>query len=166
MNKVEASAMGVDAPEWTERAVAFCIKALSRLGLDGWELSVAFTDDATMRGLNARFRGKDRPTDVLSFAQDDGDGGFPVPVGFPDADVFPAHGGGERFLAGDIVISLESLASNAREFSVPADEELKRLLVHGILHLSGMDHDEEDPRGEMLDRQEALLAELREEKIL
>jgi probable rRNA maturation factor len=151
MNRVETSSLGADPPEWADLASAFCLKALGLLGIDGWDLSVAFTDDASMRDLNLRFRGKDEPTDVLSFEQ---------------GERFEEPGLGERFLAGDIVISLDSLASNAREFSVGADEELKRLLVHGVLHLAGMDHGEEDSRGEMLERQEDLLSKLREERII
>ena len=64
-----------------------------------------------------------------------------------------------RFNAGDIVISLDSLRSNAETFNVTMNEELKRLLIHGILHLSGMDHSDNDPQQEMLQLQEKILKE-------
>jgi probable rRNA maturation factor len=151
MNRVEASSLGIDPPEWAAKAADFCLKALEAAGIDGWDLSLAFSDDPSMRELNSRYRGRDEATDVLSFE---------------NGESFEEPGLGKRFLAGDIVISLGGLARNARDFSVDEGEELKRLLVHGILHLSGMDHDEEDPAGEMLDRQETLLGSLKGERIL
>jgi probable rRNA maturation factor len=125
------------------------LKTLEYIGRDGWDLSVIFCGNQWIQELNARFRDTDEPTDVLSFAMgehaDDG-------------------AGGSRYLPGDIVISLESLAENARYFKVSEDEELRRLLVHGILHLDGFDHTkntgenwQDDP---MLELQERILAEL------
>jgi probable rRNA maturation factor len=60
-------------------------------------------------------------------------------------------------MAGDIVISLDMLTQNARYFSVSENDELKRLLVHGILHLEGMDHEDNDPARPMLVLQEQIL---------
>jgi probable rRNA maturation factor len=62
------------------------------------------------------------------------------------------------FTAGDLVISIDSLADNAKQFSVSENEELKRLLIHGILHLNGMDHTTNDTDEEMLQVQEKILA--------
>lgn len=151
MNRVELDAIGVEEPAWLGRAEAFALKVLDALGLGDWDLSIAFCDDAYMRSLNSRYRGKDEPTDVLSFEQGER---------FADPEL------GERFLAGDIVVSLETLAGNAEYFGVARDEELKRLIVHGILHLSGMDHPDNGPEREMLALQEKILAGLPKEPIL
>jgi len=151
MNRIDLSVEGVDAPPWLDRAADFAIAALKAAGKDDWDLSVLLCDDAFMADLNARFRGKDGPTDVLSFEQ---------------GERYVDPEGGSRFLAGDVVVSLETLRRNASEFGVPEDEELKRLVVHGILHLSGMDHATNDPGEGMLARQEAILKELAEERIL
>jgi probable rRNA maturation factor len=88
-------------------------------------VSVLFCADARMRGLNRRYRGKDRPTDVLAF---------------------PAGDAGRGFL-GDIVISVPYAAREARRRAEPAAREVDRLLVHGFLHLMGYDHETDD--GEM-----------------
>ena len=121
----------------------FMLKVLEALGKDKWEVSVLFTGDAFIQKLNRDYRGKDEPTDVLSFAQVD------------SKEVFPAKGG--RFYAGDIVISMETLAKNAEYFGISVNEELKRLLVHGLLHLSGMDHVNNDADQPMLVKQEKIL---------
>lgn len=91
-------------------------EALELLGVGGKEVSVLVTGNAGIKELNRKYRNIDRPTDVLSFPMDD--------------DV----------LLGDIVISLEKAASQARDFKVSLDEETSRLLVHGLLHLLGYDH--------------------------
>jgi probable rRNA maturation factor len=97
------------------------------------EVSVLFCADRRMRALNRRYRGQDRPTDVLAF-----------PAG-------PAAGG---FL-GDIVISVPYASREARRRGQPPAREIDRLLVHGFLHLMGYDHETDD--GEM----EAIEARLR-----
>ncbi|MGK7346124.1 MAG: rRNA maturation RNase YbeY [Candidatus Nitrospinota bacterium M3_3B_026] len=97
---------------------------LSSLGLDGAELSVLLTDDAEIRSLNRDYRGKDRPTDVLSFSQREGE--------FPG--VAPEQ-------LGDVVISLDTAARQAEKLGHSLDDEVERLLVHGVLHLAGYDHE-------------------------
>lgn len=87
------------------------------------ELSIALIGDAEMRGLNARYRGKDRPTDVLSFALD----ATPVP--------------GQPCLLGDVVISLDTARRQAATRGVPVADEVRVLLAHGVLHLLGYDHE-------------------------
>ena len=82
----------------------FLLKVLDKLGKDKWEVSVLFTGDAFIQQLNGEYRGKDEPTDVLSFAQVD------------NKEAFPEKGG--RFYAGDIVISMETLAKNADYFGI------------------------------------------------
>ena len=121
----------------------FMLQVLENLGKDKWEVSLLFTGDAFIQQLNREYRAKDEPTDVLSFAQVD------------SKETFPAKGG--RFYAGDIVISMETLAKNAEYFSISMNEELKRLLVHGILHLSGMEHENNNPDQPMLVKQEKIL---------
>ena len=121
----------------------FLCRVLEKLEKDKWEVSILFTGDAFIQKLNKEYRGKDEPTDVLSFAQVD------------NKEAFPSKGG--RFYAGDIVISMETLAKNADYFGITMNEELKRLLVHGILHLSGMDHENNNPDQPMLVQQEKIL---------
>ena len=97
------------------RYAASVLRAAAR----GWvreELSVALVSDREMRGLNRRWRGKDRPTDVLSFPLND-----------------------SRAL-GDVVISLQTARKQSREGGWPLAAELRRLLAHGILHCRGYDH--------------------------
>jgi probable rRNA maturation factor len=151
MNTVEISVEGMEPPDWLEAARAYALAVLSEIGKDGWELSILFCTDAFIRTLNSQYRGKDAPTDVLSFEQ---------------GACFQAEDGSQRFLAGDIVISLETWKRNCSEAEVPQNEELKRLILHGILHLSGMDHDEAQPQGEMIEYQETLLKKLSEVALL
>lgn len=151
MNAVGISVEGVDPPDWMERAESFALAVLSELGKDGWELSILLCGDSFIRGLNSQYRGKDTPTDVLSFEQ---------------GEWYVSGDGGRRFLAGDVVISLETLGRTCSELGISVNEELKRLILHGILHLSGCDHDESDPRGEMLDYQESLLKKFSEVHLL
>ncbi len=92
------------------------IRDLKFLGLDKAELSVVLTDDAGIKELNRKFRRINKPTDVLSFPQND-----------------PS-------VLGDVVISVERAAHQAAKFKVSMGDELDRLLVHGILHLLGYDH--------------------------
>lgn len=154
MNFVEVSVEGVESPDWLDRLQRFCLEALKRMGKTGWEVSVLLCDDPFIRDLNKRFRDKDEPTDVLSFSQD------PEDILTPSDEDENAP-----FVAGDIVISLDSLARNAAEFAVDREEELKRLVVHGLLHLAGMDHPTNDPDEQMLTFQERVLLDLAQEQI-
>lgn len=83
------------------------------------ELSISFIDDAQMRELNRTYRNIDRTTDVLSFPQGEG----------PDFT-----------LLGDIIISIDTASRHAESYGVTQHEELKKLIIHGILHLLGHDH--------------------------
>jgi probable rRNA maturation factor len=146
VNKVEISLEGVDPPSWRDRAVSFIGKVLFFLGRDNWELSVLFCGDSYIQNLNNRYRGLDEPTDVLSFCL--------------------GEKAGDSYLPGDIVISLETLEENARCFKVSPDEDLRRLLIHGILHLDGMDHASNASEEPMLEKQEGILRELGAEHIM
>ncbi|HMK50255.1 MAG TPA: rRNA maturation RNase YbeY [Thermodesulfovibrionales bacterium] len=103
-------------------------KSLRLLGLNKAEISVLFVSDNRMRELNRRYRGIDRTTDVLSFAQDDSSTPQTVAAGM---DV----------ILGDIVISPRKAAAQAVENGLSFHEELERLLIHGLLHLLGYDHE-------------------------
>jgi len=100
--------------------------ALSLLSLRGSELSVALVEDAEMARLNSRYRGRRGATDVLSFSLEEG----------PHS----RHRGG---LLGDVVIAVEVARRRARSRHRSLDEESARLLIHGILHLVGHDHERE-----------------------
>lgn len=97
------------------------------------EVSVLLTGDRALRRLNRQFRHKDKPTDVLS---------FPAPE--------TAHSG----MAGDLAISVETAARQAQELGLPLAEELQILLLHGLLHLAGYDHEQDS--GQMARREAAL----------
>ena len=150
MNSVLIDCQNIDEPAWTGRLESFVQTLLHDLGRDGWEVSLLLCDDAAIAELNEEYRGKEGPTDVLSFPQ------------VESAEEIPESG---PFLAGDIIISLDSLRSNAEYFSVEPDEEFKRLVIHGILHLSGMDHDTIEADEPMLIEQERLVAMYRGETV-
>ena len=149
MNRVSVSAEEVPLPGWAGRLRAFAGRVLSRLGRDRWELSILLCGDRTIAGLNSRYRGKEGATDVLSFSQSEG-------AGFPSG----------RWQPGDIVISLDTLRGNSLRLGIDEDEELRRLLIHGILHLDGMDHHTNDKAEPMLRLQEQILEELADRRIL
>lgn len=106
------------------------------------ELSLALVGPEEMSGLNERYRGIEGPTDVLAFPCDD-----PCPVP-----------GDEPVTLGDVVIAPEVAEGQAAELGHTVEEELNLLLVHGILHLLGYDHETEDDARAMQERQEALLS--------
>jgi probable rRNA maturation factor len=116
--------------------------AADRLGVEG-EVSVSFVDDEEIHALNRAYRGVDRPTDVLSFALEEGDD-FPAPDG-----TLP--------VLGDIVISVPTAVRQAAEYGHSVERETGFLLVHGFLHLLGYDHDTEEAEREMFGLQEEVL---------
>lgn len=106
-----------------EACVATTFAELARHEGSG-ELSLVFTDDAHVRRLNAEWRGKDRPTNVLS---------FPAFAMRPDAAALPP-------MLGDIVLAYETVAGEAELEGKPFDHHVSHLIVHGLLHLLGYDH--------------------------
>ena len=150
MNSVLIDCQNIAEPPWLDGLAAFVRRVLGDLGRETWEISLVLCDDPTIAGLNAVYRGKEGPTDVLSFPQ------------VESAGDIPSDG---PFVAGDIIISLDSLQSNAEYFHVEPDEEFKRLVIHGILHLSGLDHATNDASEPMLAEQERLLATYRGETV-
>jgi len=124
-------------------------RVLSELSMDNVEFSVSFIDEPEMHRMNKEFRDIDDSTDILSFAAEDEEDGF----------TFISAGRRKRVL-GDILICPEVLARNAAAFNVPEDEELRRLLIHGVLHLSGENHSTNDASEPMLVHQERILSKL------
>jgi rRNA maturation RNase YbeY len=100
-------------------------RLLGALDRPGAELSLALVDDAAMAELNQRYRGRRGPTDVLSFSLLEG-----------------PHRRHRGALLGDVVISVDTAARQARRARRTLDDELLRLLIHGVLHLLGHDHEE------------------------
>ena len=98
-------------------------KILKELKLNNVELSVTLTDNETIRQINKQWRKKDRPTDVLSFPIDEKPPGYRYRI------------------LGDVVISLPFAKKQAEEIGISYEEEVIRLLTHGILHLLGYDHE-------------------------
>lgn len=113
----------------------------------GTEVSIALVDDEEIRVLNRDYRGLDVATDVLSFAFDDETQTGDIP--FATA--------GEMHILGDIVISLERALSQAREYGHSFERELGFLTIHGMLHLLGFDHQEEEEERAMRDWEEKIL---------
>ena len=150
MNNVIINTQGVTLPVWSDRICCFAIKVLDEIGRDNWELSLLLCDDKKITGLNTQYRDKNESTDILTFN-----------LGETIKD-------GEKttYLPGDIVISLETLRENAKYFKIPEDEELRRLLIHGILHLDGMNHKTNNKDEPMLMFQEEILNKLMNEHII
>ncbi len=112
------------------------VRVLRSLSRSRSELSIALVGDDEMQTLNAAWRGRERPTDVLSFSMLEGEGA--------------EHRGS---LLGDVVIDIETAARQARQRRRGLDEELARLLIHGTLHLLGHDH-EADAEARRMQREE------------
>jgi probable rRNA maturation factor len=111
----------IDTKAWE----TFAARAIDAIGKKGSSATIAFVSDKTIRQLNRQFRGIDRATDVLSFPAEDSD----------------------KTNLGDIAISVDTAAEQARENGLKFDEEVAQLILHGLLHLSGYDH--ETDNGEM-----------------
>lgn len=141
MNLVEISYENIRSEEWEENLVVFVQKVLHYLNISNWELSIVFCNDEFIKELNSTYRNKDEPTDVLSFNQD-------------------LDQRGNTVYAGDIVVSKETVERNAYNLKVPLEEELKRVIIHGILHLNGMDHISNDFNEPMLKKQEEIIYSL------
>lgn len=131
--------------------IRFAETVLGDLGLVRAQASVVFVSDRQMRRLNRDFRSIDKPTDVLSFSYSTGAlyGSGSVENGEParaeaDAD---GHAVSDPDYLGDVVISTETAARYADKKGIDLDRELKILIIHGLLHLCGYDH--ETDNGEM-----------------
>ncbi|MDF2839243.1 MAG: hypothetical protein K0Q99_14 [Clostridia bacterium] len=125
-------------------------KALEIEVEDDYEVSISFVDNQEIKELNKQYRGKDIPTDVLSFPLMEFE---ETEVNYNNADEFVQ----EDRLLGDIVISLEKTQEQASDYGHSFERELSFLVVHGILHLLGMDHEDEQQEKEMLQKQDNIL---------
>jgi probable rRNA maturation factor len=142
--------MLVEAGDWpaglrrlVDRAIG-SLEAAGAVGPGTSELSIVFSDDARVRELNAGWRGKDKPTNVLSFP------------------AFPTARRGEALppMLGDIVLAFETVAGEARLEGKPLQHHISHLVLHGLLHLLGHDHDEDDAAEEMEAMERDALARL------
>ncbi|HJU93203.1 MAG TPA: rRNA maturation RNase YbeY, partial [Pyrinomonadaceae bacterium] len=111
--------MKVDTGAWAN----FSVKALDAIGKSGSSATIAFVSDKRIRRLNQLFRGVDKATDVLSFPTDE-----------------PGN-------LGDVAVSVETATRQAKENGLSFENEIAQLILHGLLHLSGYDH--ETDNGEM-----------------
>ena len=108
----------IDPKRWR----IFSEKALETIRTDPQDATIAFVSDRQIRELNRRFRGIDKPTDVLSFPAEE--------TAQPSSNNL-----------GDIAISLERAVIQAEENRLPLDDEISQLILHGLLHLCGYDHE-------------------------
>ena len=116
---------------------------LSGVGAASGELGILFVGDRRMRGLNRRYRGKDRTTDVLAFAMRESLTPHPVPF--------------TPVMLGDVVIAVPTATRQAKQGRRSLDEELTVLLVHGILHLCGYDHERNEKEARRMHRRERMI---------
>ncbi len=107
------------------------------------EVSLLFSDDATIQGINAEWRAKDKPTNVLSFPA------FPLKPGMAP-----------KPLLGDIVFAFETVEREASEEQKPFENHLSHLVAHGLLHLFGYDHESDEEGEEMEALERKILARL------
>ncbi len=112
------------------------------------ELSVRLTGDDEVRGLNAQWRGKDKPTNVLSFPQMEAE------------QIAMAEAEGPDLMLGDLVLAREVCEREAAEKAIPLKEHAAHLVVHGTLHLLGYDHHDDDSADDMESREVRALARL------
>ncbi|MER8385933.1 rRNA maturation RNase YbeY [Mesorhizobium sp. M1428] len=142
--------IAIEAGDWPDEAALMRLvdravsAAFAETGAEGRsELSIVFSDDAHIRTLNAGWRGKDKPTNVLSFPA------FPF-----------ARGGPLPPMLGDIVLAAETVAREAALEHKPLEDHISHLVIHGLLHLLGYDH-ETDAEAELMEVTErAALARL------
>lgn len=125
--------------------VAAAKRLLTAIDASDASLSLTLVGDDAIRALNRDHRGKDKPTDVLSFPLDASQNGAPRTEGEP-----------ERLL-GDVVISVDTARRQAAQYDATLQNELYRLLIHGILHVVGHDHEKAGERRKM-EREERRLA--------
>lgn len=130
------------APESLSDLERAGLQTLQQAGVQLSDLTIVITGDAELHELNRRFLGIDAPTDVLSFPTDETD---------PDTGV--------RYL-GDILISYTRAAAQANAGKHSVQDELRLLVVHGVLHLLGFDHAQPDDRARMWELQGEILKQL------
>jgi probable rRNA maturation factor len=151
-----------DQPVDTMRWVRLATSVLQAEGVRGEaELSMLFVDEGVMAGLNKQFHGKDGPTDVLAFPIDEDpvEGGRSPDSGGTGPGYSPSEPGDMPLMLGDVVVCPAVAERNAPEHAGTYDDEVALLIVHGILHLLGMDHLEDEEAEAMEKRERELLAQ-------
>lgn len=128
--------------ELINKAVEACL-IYEGWGID-YEVSLSFVDNHEIQALNHTYRGKDYATDVLSFPLIEEDQSLNL----------------EEKLLGDIVISVEKAAAQAKEYNHSFEREMGFLVVHSMFHLMGYDHDNEEATADMRKREEAVLTDI------
>lgn len=145
-------AVAIEAGDWAgeealhalaARAAGAVLAEVGQAAPQDAELSLLFTDDAHIRALNRDWRGKDKATNVLSFPASDAAPGEVVPP-----------------MLGDIALAFETIAAEAELDGKPFDHHLTHLIVHGLLHLLGHDHEEDEEAEAMEALERAALARL------
>ena len=129
------------AADWSSLANSAASAAIAVCGASlpsACEVSIRLTSDAEVHALNRDYRGKDKPTNVLSF-----------PMFAPEEIADLAHSDLPELLLGDIVLAYETCAAEAAEKGVPLEAHASHLIVHGMLHILGYDHKEESAAEEM-----------------
>jgi probable rRNA maturation factor len=142
---VEEKFRGLVDEDWAKRIAQTVLKAEEVA--PPYEVSLVFTDSETVRRLNRDYRGVDEPTDVLAFymlSQNEADSSFALP---PD--------GVTRL--GEVIISYPQAVEQASEQGHSSERELALLIIHGILHLLGYDHEEVEEESKMRERERKLL---------
>ena len=130
------------ADEVARRAIAAALAEARRPYMDEAELSVILADDTRVKELNRDWRGKDKPTNVLTFPAAEGDAIASSPM------------------LGDVIIAYETVAEEARESGKTFGDHFAHLVVHGTLHLFGFDHISDDEAELMENTERAALARL------
>jgi probable rRNA maturation factor len=128
----------------TRALAAIARRTLRMEGKPRADVSILLTDDEALRELNHRYRGFDKPTDVLSFSQQESMEGWPTPA---------AH----AHLLGDVIISLDTAGRQARALRRSLQSEVELLTAHGVLHLLGYDDETEAGAEEMRRRERSIL---------
>lgn len=154
-NRVDIVADGLEPPSWIPDLSDYARHVLRRLNIADWDVSIVLASDVVMQRLNREWRGRNEVTDVLSFCAFEG-GGPEIVDGAEISDR-------PTLAAGDIVLCPERIFAQASDFETTADEELRRVVIHGILHLAGHTHETSDFDTEpMLLMQEQLLNSIKE----
>lgn len=130
--------------QWFQRWMETLNPGLSPI--EAYELSLRLTDDREIHALNAQYRQQDKPTDVLAFAA--------LETDLPEVDEIQSS---DPLYLGDIIISVDTAQTQANRQGHSLSIELAWLAAHGLLHLLGWDHPDEERLNEMLDQQKALL---------
>jgi probable rRNA maturation factor len=134
-----------EVEDLVRRVAAIALGAAGDLPAERLEVSLVLSDDAEVRQLNRDYRGQDKPTNVLSFAALDADS--PIPAEGP-------------ILLGDVIIGYETTRAEAAAEGKSVAHHLSHLVVHGVLHLLGYDHIEEDEAERMESLERSILAAL------